>query len=76
MLTNAVVGGGTFFYEHPEVSKIMVDKKIKNAKAVKASIWLTDCPVCRMNLAGNLNDNEDLQVLHPLSLIASALKPL
>ncbi|MBT6341028.1 MAG: (Fe-S)-binding protein [Desulfobacula sp.] len=69
-------GGGTFFYEHPEVSKIMMDKKIKNAKAVKASIWLTDCPVCRMNLAGNLNDNDNLQVLHPLNLIASALKPL
>lgn len=67
-------GGGTFFYEYPEVSKRMVDKKIKNAKRVKASMWLTDCPVCRMNLAGNLKDNDNLQVLHPLTLIYSALK--
>lgn len=69
-------GGGTFFYEYPEVSKKMVDKKIKNAKAVKASYWLTDCPVCRMNLAGNLNNNDKLQVLHPVALIHSALKQI
>lgn len=65
-------GGGTFFYEYPEISKKMVDKKIKNAKAVQAKLWLTDCPVCRMNLAGNLNNNDNLQVLHPVSLIYSA----
>jgi len=67
-------GGGTFFYEYPEVSKIMIDKKIKNAKAVNASLWITDCPVCRMNLSGNLKANDRLQVLHPLTLIHSALK--
>jgi len=67
-------GGGTFFYEYPEVSKKMIDKKIKNAKAVKASLWITDCPVCRMNLSGNLDPDDGLQVLHPLTLIHSALK--
>ncbi len=69
-------GGGTFFYEYPEVSKKMIDKKIKNAKAVQASIWITDCPVCRMNLSGNLDMNDRLQVLHPLTLIHSALKQI
>jgi glycolate oxidase iron-sulfur subunit len=67
-------GGGTFFYEYPEVSKKIIDKKIKNAKAVRASIWITDCPVCRMNLSGNLDLDDGLQVLHPLTLIHSALK--
>jgi glycolate dehydrogenase iron-sulfur subunit len=67
-------GGGTFFYEYPEISKKMVDKKIENAKAVQVSLWLTDCPVCRMYLAGNLKDNDNLHVLHPLTLIHSALK--
>ena len=67
-------GGGTFFYEYPDVSKKMVDKKIENAKAVRATYWLTDCPVCRMNLAGNLNNNDNLQVLHPVTIIHSALK--
>jgi glycolate oxidase iron-sulfur subunit len=54
----------------------MVDKKIKNAKAVKTSQWLTDCPVCRMNLAGNLDTDDTLQVLHPVTLIYSALKEI
>lgn len=69
-------GGGTFFYEYPDVAKKMVDKKIKSAKAVNASLWLTDCPVCRMNLAGNLDKTDNLKVLHPVTLIHSALKPI
>jgi len=69
-------GGGTFFYEYPELSKKMVAKKIENAKAVQAKLWLTDCPVCRMNLAGNLNNNDNLKVLHPVTLIYSALKQI
>jgi len=67
-------GGGTFFYEYPELSKKMVDRKIQNAKAVNARLWLTDCPVCRMNLAGNLNINDKLKVLHPVTFIHRALK--
>jgi len=69
-------GGGTFFYEYPEISKKMVDKKIKNAKAVQASLWITDCPVCRMNLSGNLDLDDKLKVIHPLTLIHSALKQI
>lgn len=67
-------GGGTFFYEYPEISKKMADRKIEHARATKASLWLTDCPVCRINLAGNLDDNDRLQVLHPVTLIKAALK--
>lgn len=66
-------GGGTFFYEFPQVSKKMIDKKIENANAVQATQWLTDCPVCRMNLAGNLKKKDNLIVAHPLTLIYSAL---
>jgi len=51
-----------------------MDKKILHVKAVKAKYWLTDCPVCRINLAGNLNESEDIQVLHPVTLIHTALK--
>ncbi len=69
-------GGGTFFYEYPEVSKKMVDKKIESAKAVQVTHWLTDCPVCRMNLAGNTETSDGLQVLHPVSLIYTALKQI
>lgn len=66
-------GGGTFFYEYPEVSEKMVGKKIENARAAEADHWLTDCPVCRMNLSGNLGPADKLNVIHPLTLIYSAL---
>ncbi len=67
-------GGGTFFYEYPDISKKMVDKKIEFAKALQVSHWLTDCPVCRMNLAGNTDKSDGLTVLHPAALIYAALK--
>jgi len=67
-------GGGTFFYEHPKIAKKLMDKKIRHVKTVKPKYWLTDCPVCRINLAGNLNESEDIQVLHPVTLIHTALK--
>ncbi len=67
-------GGGTFFYEYPEVSKKMVEKKIQSVKALGTDYWLTDCPVCRMNLSGNLDDTDSLKVLHPVTLIQRVLK--
>lgn len=73
-------GGGTFFYEHPKTAKKIMDKKISHVKAVKAKYWLTDCPVCRINLAGNIDNtsktdkSENIQVLHPITLIHTALK--
>lgn len=73
-------GGGTFFYEHPKTAKKIMDKKIFHVKAVKAKLWLTDCPVCRINLAGNIDntcktdESENIQVLHPVTLIHNALK--
>lgn len=67
-------GGGTFFYEYPEISKKMMTHKILNAKASTATHWLTDCPVCRMNLSGNLANDETLKVVHPVTLIYEGLK--
>ncbi len=67
-------GGGTFFYEYPEISKNMMEKKIQSVKQLGTDYWLTDCPVCRMNLSGNLDNEENLEVLHPITLIQRALK--
>lgn len=61
-------GGGTFFYEYPDISKRMVDEKIKHVKETKASIWLTDCPVCRINLSGNLQETDKIRVMHPAEI--------
>lgn len=67
-------GGGTFFYEYPDISKKMVENKIQSARTVGAQKWLTDCPVCRLNLAGNLKGEDNLDVLHPITLIYSAVR--
>lgn len=69
-------GGGTFFYEYPEVTKKMVSVKKTNAVKTKARYWATDCPVCRINLAGSLDEKDNMQVVHPVTLIYRALKTL
>ncbi len=67
-------GGGTFFYDHPEISKQIVDRKIKNATETGADLWVTGCPECRVNLSGNLKNPESLQVIHPVQLMERSLK--
>jgi glycolate oxidase iron-sulfur subunit len=66
-------GGGTFFYEYPDVSKNIATKKVANAKATGADFWVTDCPVCRINLGGYLDDPAGLTVVHPARLAAQSL---
>ena len=66
-------GGGTFFYEHPDIAKKMMDKKQEQISTTGADLWLTDCPVCRINLAGNLKKSDSTRVCHPVSPIYSAL---
>ncbi|MEH0022310.1 MAG: (Fe-S)-binding protein [Desulfobacter sp.] len=70
-------GGGTFFYEHPNTAGKIMDKKQEQARAVDPDLWLTDCPVCRINLAGNLDSDTDPQVrvCHPVVPIYKALDP-
>lgn len=66
-------GGGTFFYEYPDISKKMMTKKLAGARAAGADFWLTDCPVCRINLHGNLSETDNLTVVHPVTLISQGL---
>ena len=63
-------GGGTFFYEYPEVSAKMGSSKIENARKTGAKIWLTDCPVCRLNLSGQLSDDDTITMMHPARYLA------
>ncbi|MGB3210321.1 MAG: (Fe-S)-binding protein [Desulforhopalus sp.] len=66
-------GGGTFFYEYPEISGILAGRKIANVRKTDAEIWLTDCPVCRINLSGQLSDNESIQMMHPIQFLHSIM---
>ena len=67
-------GGGTFFYEHPDLAREMMGKKLAQARAAMASLWLTDCPVCRINISGSLTPSDDMEVCHPVTMAAKALK--
>jgi len=67
-------GGGTFFYEYPEISTRMASKKIAGAKKTGARLWLTDCPVCRINLSGRLTAADNIGMLHPAHYLALILK--
>lgn len=69
-------GGGTFFYEYPEVSRGIAKKKVANAKATGADLWVTDCSVCRINLGGYLDDPAGLTVVHPACVAAQFLPDL
>jgi glycolate oxidase iron-sulfur subunit len=72
-------GGGTFFYEHPKIAKKIMSKKTDQIKGAGIKYWLTDCPVCRINLAGNIPKTEEprnIQVLHPITLVHRALKKI
>ena len=66
-------GGGTFFYEYPEVSGKMSAHKIQNARNTGARVWLTDCPVCRINLEGQLDETDDITMMHPARYLSKLL---
>ncbi|UCF91517.1 MAG: (Fe-S)-binding protein [Desulfobacterales bacterium] len=67
-------GGGTFFYDHPNLSQRIVAKKIENAKATGARLLATGCPGCRVNLAGNLEETDAIEVVHPIQVVELGLK--
>ncbi len=62
-------GGGTFFLDHPEISRRITDKKIQHAMATNAKVWATGCPACRTVLAGNLAPTDKMEVVHPVELV-------
>lgn len=65
-------GGGTFQWEHPEVASGISAKKIKSIKETGAGLVASGCPGCRLQIRGNLDD-ESIQVIHPVELLAQAL---
>jgi len=66
-------GGGAFQFDFPEVSKGITENKIKNIRETGASVVVTGCPGCRVTIGGNMNDNDQISVLHPIQLVDMAL---
>lgn len=46
--------GGTFSMKFPELSRELLNKKLDNVESTGASVLLTDCPGCIMQLRGGL----------------------
>jgi glycolate oxidase iron-sulfur subunit len=64
-------GGGTFFFEYPEISSVLARRKVKSAEKSGADVWLTDCPVCRINLDGHQTVERPLKCMHPVEFLDS-----
>lgn len=66
-------GGGTFQWEHPDVSTGITAKKISSIKETGADLVASGCPGCRLQIHGNLND-KGIEVVHPVEILAKALR--
>ena len=66
--------GGTFSFDHPDVSSRLLDRKLSRAGDTQAEIIVTDNPGCIMQMRGGLKARgSDLEVLHLAELMARYL---
>ncbi len=66
-------GGGTFQWDHPEIAAQITTQKIKNIAKTQAEIVTTGCPGCRLQIFGNM-PNEEVRVVHPVQVIAWSME--
>jgi glycolate oxidase iron-sulfur subunit len=66
-------GGGSFQFDFPQISKGITENKLRNIRETDASIVVTGCPGCRVTIGGNMNDNDQISVLHPIQLVDRVL---
>jgi len=66
-------GGGSFQWEHPQVSAGISANKIQAIRETGADTVASGCPGCRLQIYGNLQD-EAIQVVHPVEILARALQ--
>jgi glycolate oxidase iron-sulfur subunit len=69
-------GGGTYQFEHVELSAGITSAKKANIRASGAEVVATGCPGCRVTLTGNLSDDSDPQVTHTVQILAGRLKKM
>jgi glycolate oxidase iron-sulfur subunit len=66
-------GGGSYQFEHVELSAAITAAKTASIRAVRAQVTATGCPGCRLTLNGNLDRDSDPEALHTIQLLARAL---
>ncbi len=67
--------GGTFSLKFPELSAEILKKKLQNVAATGASLLITDCPGCVMQLRGGADNLKmDITVKHSAEVLAERRK--
>ena len=67
--------GGTFSVKFPELSQVLLGKKLNNLKATGATAMATDCPGCIMQIRGGFeHDHTSFEVRHVAEYLAARLK--
>ena len=67
--------GGSFSADHPNVSRLVAERKMANIDAAGAPIVVTDNPGCIAHLRGALHaSGRPVQVVHLAELVARRLR--
>ncbi|MFN2433592.1 MAG: (Fe-S)-binding protein [Gemmatimonadota bacterium] len=67
---------GTYNLTHPEASRALLERKLDHVEATGASILCTANPGCFVQLAAGLRRRGlDVELAHPLTLLARAYEP-
>lgn len=68
--------GGTFSVKFPELSQVLLQKKMDHIKATGATTLATDCPGCIMQIRGGFErEKTPIAVRHLAELLAERLLP-
>lgn len=63
---------GLFSVKFPEVSQVMLQRKIESIETAGVDVVATDCPACIMQIRGGLDKRgSDVKVLHTAQIVAA-----
>lgn len=66
-------GGGSFSFYNYELSKQISQKKVEDIKATEASVVVTGCPGCMLQLRDQLGQkNSPVEVKHLIQIVDEA----
>lgn len=67
--------GGSFSFEHPEVARRLMNRKLGNAEATGARLIATDNQGCIMHLRGGIDaSGREIEVRHIAELVAERIR--
>jgi len=67
--------GGSYSLKFPEISGIILKRKLENIKKTGVKLVCTDCPGCVMQIRGGVDkEGLDIQVKHSLDILVERLQ--